>query len=974
MLTTKIALRKILLIVILSVLYLNVFSQNKLSREQIKNIVSESNQDKILSGKLIEKVYRKQAFLKSGSIKKSDQKTDVVIYFSSFPNENQKKQLSDLGITCYYETWTPPVGSHPYGFIIASLPVNKLNTALALPFIKKMDTAEKTFKALNNNATRSVRANMVWSSGYKGKGVKIGILDSGIDISYAGTDLPENFEYKDYSYFPDIDDDVANTTTGHGTHVAATALGRGILSQGKDPAYNGEGAYIGAAPEADLTFIKIGNDTNASASDAAIIAAIDAAVNIYHVDVLSMSYGGWDDYHDGTSATEQKVDWAYNLGVPFFLSAGNSADDDRHWSGTIPGSSASDFIELVISGADTIDIQLIFNLVWSDGAARNDLTLEYYDHNKTLINDITWLPTTESTKGTESQNSHSNFTLPQDAETYYLKVVNNSSNDQFCHIYEQWTEKDEGDYNVWFNESDQMYTIGSPASADFGLAVGAYVSRHLTTDYSGSDWVYNGYELDSLARFSSRGPRMDGVIKPDICAPGHVTISLRDKDVYKVPDKFWIDNDGITNEGEANYYRMRGTSMACPIAAGCAALYLEQFPDATPQEIYNAMKNFANVNGINGVPNNNWGAGRLNMANILNLVELLAPEDNFMDISINPTLWWIEESTANTYNVQVSETEDFANPVISFANVDTNFVEIENLKYLTKYYWRVQIAGNQGINGWSEKWCFTTGGIPTNAGYALWFDGTDDYLIVPHSAALDEIETNDKITLEAWVKMDDWTIGRFPLIENFKPDINWGWGFQFHDTNGMEVGMIWTATDLGEVPPMSQWFHVAVSYDRAANTVKYYINGELSEQKNFNGDIPDTSFDDWLQIAINAAGWIEYSHGTIDELRIWKTIRTQAEIQNNIYRMLDGTENGLAALFNFNTGKGFEFVDPSGNFQNGHFVNQPIWVVSTLPQQCEAPAIGLVTQPYCGKTAGSVVLENLPANGNWIITRTPDGG
>ena len=70
---------------------------------------------------------------------------------------------------------------------------------------------------------------------------------------------------------------------------------------------------------------------------AAMIAAMDAAVTIYNVDVLSMSYGGWYDHHDGSSATEQKVDWVYAQGVPFFLSAGNSANDDHHYSGTVSG-------------------------------------------------------------------------------------------------------------------------------------------------------------------------------------------------------------------------------------------------------------------------------------------------------------------------------------------------------------------------------------------------------------------------------------------------------------------------------------------------------------------------------------------------------------------------------------------------------------------------------------------------------------
>ena len=49
---------------------------------------------------------------------------------------------------------------------------------------------------------------------------------------------------------------------------------------------------------------------------AAMIAAMQAAVSTYSADVISMSYGGWYDHHDGSSEVEQTVDWAYSQGVP----------------------------------------------------------------------------------------------------------------------------------------------------------------------------------------------------------------------------------------------------------------------------------------------------------------------------------------------------------------------------------------------------------------------------------------------------------------------------------------------------------------------------------------------------------------------------------------------------------------------------------------------------------------------------------
>jgi hypothetical protein len=929
--------------------------------------------NKIRSGLLVDKAIQKRDLLKSGSLAPNMATVTVIIYFDGYPDNNQLKELEKLGIEIFKDTWTPPVGNHPLGFMVARLPASNLEAALELPFVKQMDSAERRNQAMNNNAVRSVKANLIWETGFRGDGVKIGILDSGIDTSYAGTDLPENFEYKDYSAFPALDNDVANKITGHGTHVAATALGRGVLSAGKSDDYNGPGTFAGIAPGASLSFLKIGNDSTASANDAQIIAAIDAAVNIYHVNVLSMSYGGWDAHHDGTSALEQKVDWAYDQGVPFFLSAGNEANGKKHWKGTVGANAESNFIEIAVSNAGTNDTKLRFNLVWSDGANRNNLSLRYYDNAKNPIADVVFLPTTESPKGTESQYSYTNFYTPGGNSTYYLKIINSSGQAQECHIYDDWSNLEEGNSNVSFTEADPSYTIGSPASADFGFAVGAYVSRDISYDYQGNYWTNTGYVNDSLALFSSQGPRMDGLIKPDITAPGSMLLSLRDKDVYTTPNRFWVDNDGILGEGEANYYRMHGTSMACPVAAGCAALYLQQKSDATPREIYDAFKNFANNNGLTDLPNNKWGAGKLNIANVFNLVELLSPPDEFQGISPYPTLFWARKTDALSYNVQVSETENFSSIVRNITGVDTTHVVVEDLKFNTTYYWRVQSVGTTGSSGWSAPWSFTTGSAPSEAGYALWFDGQNDYVAVPHSPALDAIENYDVITAEAWVYINKWSADLFPILESYKPSIDWGWSFQLHNSSGLELGLIWSSVNQSTIPTIKSWNHVAVTYKKSEGKARFYLNGNFIGDKDFSSDIPDMGTDNPLFIGFNASGGDEYSSGIIDELRLWKVVRTAKQIKDNMYKSLTGTETNLAALYSFDEGKNFTANDRSEYHIHGVLTNGPIWVVSTNPFPCSAPVVGAITQPTCSVATGSVVLSGLPSSGTWNLSRSPGG-
>src|SRR5690606_24699158 len=113
------------------------------------------------------------------------------------------------------------------------------------------------------------------------------------------------------------------------------------------------------------------------------------------------------------------------------------------------------------------------------------------------------------------------------------------------------------------------------------IAVGAWVHRAWFTNSSGTTITF-GEMQGALASFSSRGPRIDGVLKPDIVAPGTHTISLLDGNnasLVRPTEAFRIiDNDGLNGMGPANYAALQGTSMATPMAAAVGALILQENP------------------------------------------------------------------------------------------------------------------------------------------------------------------------------------------------------------------------------------------------------------------------------------------------------------------------------------------------------------------------------------------------------------
>ncbi|RPI65591.1 MAG: hypothetical protein EHM44_00060, partial [Ignavibacteriales bacterium] len=476
-----------------------------------ESIIESELVSKITSSEIFEQL-REKKYLKQLNPGIEDEKLDniiLTIYFDEKPAPSEFNRIENIGVELFPESWIPPMQNHPYGFMIAKVPVDKVNILLAENSVVKIGSAETLLEPNNNQGTTSIKANLLWTEGYTGTGVKVAVLDSGLDTEPINSDLPTTIEKRDYSNYPtSIDSIVENTVSGHGTHVTGSVLGRGNLSSSNT--INGGGSYKGSAPGANLVFLKIGNDATSSASLSAMISSIQSAVDTFDADIITMSYGGWFEHHDGSSNTEQTVDWAYSQGVPVFMSAGNDGNRGRHYSGTVNANSETDFIQVNVAGAGTNNTALFFNLVWSDGSARNNLTLNYYNSSFVLLGSITRETTVESFRGTESQYSNYGFYVPSGNGTYYLKVVNPSNVNQFFHIYDRWGSR------VAFLNADPFYTIGQPASADNCIAVGAYTSSASWIAYDGSNQIYTtGGPLNDIAPFSSRGPRIDGLLKPN---------------------------------------------------------------------------------------------------------------------------------------------------------------------------------------------------------------------------------------------------------------------------------------------------------------------------------------------------------------------------------------------------------------------------------------------------------------------------
>jgi subtilisin family serine protease len=146
-----------------------------------------------------------------------------------------------------------------------------------------------------------IDADKVWAQN-TGVGIKVGILDTGIDIDHV--DLMQNIKggYNAIDKKKSYNDD-----NGHGTHVA------GIIA-----AENNAIGVIGAAPGVNLYGIKVLDSTaNGYISD--IIDGIQWAIN-NNINIINMSFGTTED----NQSLHDAIKSAYSKGITIIASAGNS--------------------------------------------------------------------------------------------------------------------------------------------------------------------------------------------------------------------------------------------------------------------------------------------------------------------------------------------------------------------------------------------------------------------------------------------------------------------------------------------------------------------------------------------------------------------------------------------------------------------------------------------------------------------------
>ncbi|MFN5893233.1 MAG: LamG-like jellyroll fold domain-containing protein [Dolichospermum sp.] len=260
--------------------------------------------------------------------------------------------------------------------------------------------------------------------------------------------------------------------------------------------------------------------------------------------------------------------------------------------------------------------------------------------------------------------------------------------------------------------------------------------------------------------------------------------------------------------------------------------------------------------------------------------------------------------------------------------------------------------------------------------FGLSFNGVDNYVEIPHSAAL----SLNTFTLEAWVNQTqikgDWQ----PIITkeaNNGYEVNYGLyiepngsrlDFAFQDSNGNWRYIYPSQASL----TLNQLTHVAATYDGAK--LSLYINGQLDTSVDWVGTPLQNNYPVKIGRELNA--WNPFA-GQIDDVRIWNVARTQTEIQANYNQQLVGNETGLAGYWNFNEPSGSTALDKTINGNNGNIIGAThVNQTGTPTEQLAAANIiytvtDLPDQGVLGLTSGSDKALSFNGVDNYVDVGNP---
>jgi len=233
---------------------------------------------------------------------------------------------------------------------------------------------------------------------------------------------------------------------------------------------------------------------------------------------------------------------------------------------------------------------------------------------------------------------------------------------------------------------------------------------------------------------------------------------------------------------------------------------------------------------------------------------------------------------------------------------------------------------------------FNTGNIAATTTYnvlaetkptgALSLNGTT-YVTIPHAANLN-VSAGGQLTMEAWVNpavSGQWRNILMKGAYGYGMAIDASNRLYFWDQGAGNAYNTWSDVTV----PANSWSHVAITVqDNGSNlSVKLYLNGvNVGNKTSPIAQINDNT--ESLILGRQGTGCgCNYFNGKLDDVRIWNTVRSEAEILAGMNSCLSGSETGLTALFKMDDGSGTTVLNSKPG-SNGTITGTASWTTGNV--------------------------------------------
>lgn len=566
---------------------------------------------------------------------------------------------------------------------IASVPVDKISSLARMPQIQRIEADESCF--ITNDTTAVItRAKDLWNgsvvpaglgaTGLKGKGVVVGVMDIGFDLTHPTFYSADMQEYRIKALWDQLDFTeggqpvvgdrdtiyvgrqyvgkdallakqyaVDGLTQTHGTHTAGTAAGSGA------PMLVGDGmpVYGGMAPEADLCLVAnyAGDNKDLVPEDLRRLYTtatdmlgfkyiFDYAESVGKPCVINFSEGAHDDLYEH-ALYQEVLSKLVGPGRIICASAGNEGGHGSYVHKSAGVERRGAFLSAyspnalyVMSSDEPVKLQLSF---YHKGEKKDEWTFDaecLRDYPDSVYIDNVYLPTDSFRIYINTYPSCvSSSKFATDMLVSCLSGKNLDRSDVAMSMALLGVNNDIEAYNAGgFFVSDNAdksladftydHNILFPASIENVICVGNVGFRTSYVNYEGNTIKrYDQSMVDGKkSRNSSVGPTIDGIVKPDVMAPGINVISAYNSFYHEHhPGNMLEVSMFRNNDREYSWGEISGTSMSSPVVAGIVALWLQACPTLSPEQIRQVFASSCTPYGVQmSYPNNEYGWGIVN--------------------------------------------------------------------------------------------------------------------------------------------------------------------------------------------------------------------------------------------------------------------------------------------------------------------------------------------------------------------------